>query len=321
MLLVISIVLLSCPLLVLTFLFVLFFFSSRRLHTSCALVTGVQTCALPICAVDVRVQLHRRRQRTTAEATTTPFSPGSTPAFTKHYPEDDLTERLMTGQPISQRKGFPDMKKILAISAAATAALFVLTACNSSNSDGTTSTPMSMSVESSSSADASTHNQADVTFAEQMIPHHSQAVEMSDMLLSKEGIDPRVTALAEQIKAAQGPEIEQLQAWLTSWGQSSSSSGMNMPTTSHSMEGMTPSTSMNMPMPSESMGMTPGMMEGMMSADDMTALQNAQGTDAANLFLAQMIDHHRGAVALAQTEVDSGQRAGERREGKEGVRT
>ncbi|AZI65699.1 DUF305 domain-containing protein [Rhodococcus erythropolis] len=198
------------------------------------------------------------------------------------------------------------MKKVLAISAAATAALFVLTACNSSNSDGTTSTPMSMSVESSSSADASTHNQADVTFAEQMIPHHSQAVEMSDMLLSKDGIDPRVTALAEQIKAAQGPEIEQLQAWLTSWGQSSSSSGMNMPTTSHNMEGMTPSTSMNMPMPSESMGTMPGM-EGMMSADDMTALQNAQGTDAAKLFLTQMIDHHRGAVAMAQTEVDSGQ--------------
>ncbi|KDQ00987.1 hypothetical protein EN35_26110 [Rhodococcus qingshengii] len=198
------------------------------------------------------------------------------------------------------------MKKILAISAAATAALFVLTACNSSNSDGTTSTPMSMSAESSSSADASTHNQADVTFAEQMIPHHSQAVEMSDMLLSKDGIDPRVTALAEQIKAAQGPEIEQLQAWLTSWGQSSSSSGMNMPTTSHNMEGMTPSTSMNMPMPSESMGTMPGM-EGMMSAEDMTALQNAQGTDAAKLFLTQMIDHHRGAVAMAQTEVDSGQ--------------
>ena len=200
------------------------------------------------------------------------------------------------------------MKKVLAISAAATAALFVLTACNSSNSDGTTSTPMSMSVESSSSADASTHNQADVTFAEQMIPHHSQAVEMSDMLLSKDGIDPRVTALAEQIKAAQGPEIEQLQAWLTSWGQSSSSSGMNMPTTSHNMEGMTPSTSMNMPMPmpSESMGTMPGM-EGMMSAEDMTALQNAQGTDAAKLFLTQMIDHHRGAVAMAQTEVDSGQ--------------
>src|SRR3546814_8848177 len=29
----------------------MFFFSSRRRHTRCALVTGVQTCALPICAI------------------------------------------------------------------------------------------------------------------------------------------------------------------------------------------------------------------------------------------------------------------------------
>ncbi|MDV6278028.1 DUF305 domain-containing protein [Rhodococcus erythropolis] len=182
------------------------------------------------------------------------------------------------------------MKKVLAIGAAAAAALIVLTACNSSTTDETTSTSTSMSVESSTSANASAHNQADVTFAEQMIPHHSQAVEMSDMLLSKDGIDPRVTALAEQIKAAQGPEIEQLQGWLTTWGQSSSSGSMGMPM---------PSGSMGMPMPSG--------MEGMMSAEDMTALQNAQGTDAAKLFLTQMIDHHRGAVAMAQTEVDSGQ--------------
>ncbi|MDV8015530.1 DUF305 domain-containing protein [Rhodococcus sp. IEGM 1241] len=198
------------------------------------------------------------------------------------------------------------MKKVLAISAAAAAAIFVLTACNSSNTNENTSTSTTMSAESSTAVNASVHNQADVTFAEQMIPHHSQAVEMSDMLLSKDGIDPRVTTLAEQIKAAQGPEIEQLQTWLTTWGQSSTpSSGMDMPTTSHSMEGMTPSTSMGM-MPSTSMGMMPGM-EGMMSAEDMTALQNAQGTDAAKLFLTQMIDHHRGAVAMAQTEVDSGQ--------------
>src|SRR3546814_16423808 len=30
-----------------------FFFSSRRRHTRCALVTGVQTCALPICAIEL----------------------------------------------------------------------------------------------------------------------------------------------------------------------------------------------------------------------------------------------------------------------------
>src|SRR3546814_11465741 len=46
------------------FVFYLFFFSSRRRHTRCALVTGVQTCALPICAVRARLsarELHARR--------------------------------------------------------------------------------------------------------------------------------------------------------------------------------------------------------------------------------------------------------------------
>src|SRR3546814_7404278 len=40
---------------------VLFFFSSRRRHTSCALVTGVQTCALPISAHALRDVEHARR--------------------------------------------------------------------------------------------------------------------------------------------------------------------------------------------------------------------------------------------------------------------
>ena len=47
-------------------------------------------------------------------------------------------------------------------------------------------------------------------------------------------------------------------------------------------------------------------MSGMMSAEDMTALQNAQGLDASRLFLTQMIAHHEGAIAMAQTEIDSG---------------
>src|SRR3546814_19996779 len=79
----------------------------RPPHRRWSLRTLPRTCTSPRdrSAVDVRVQLHRRRHRTTAEATTTPFSPGSTPAFTKHYPEDDLTERLITGQPIHQHTG------------------------------------------------------------------------------------------------------------------------------------------------------------------------------------------------------------------------
>src|SRR3546814_10506349 len=50
---------LSCYVLVIVFFFVFFFFffSSRRRHTRCALVTGVQTCALPISLPPVRAQV------------------------------------------------------------------------------------------------------------------------------------------------------------------------------------------------------------------------------------------------------------------------
>lgn len=47
-------------------------------------------------------------------------------------------------------------------------------------------------------------------------------------------------------------------------------------------------------------------MEGMMSAADMAELQNAQGVDAAKLFLEQMIRHHEGAITMARNEIDSG---------------
>ena len=51
---------------------------------------------------------------------------------------------------------------------------------------------------------------------------------------------------------------------------------------------------------------TPGM-TGMMSDEDMTALQNAQGVEASKLFLTQMITHHEGAITMAQTEIKDGQ--------------
>ncbi len=65
---------------------------------------------------------------------------------------------------------------------------------------------------------AADHNDADVSFAAGMVPHHQQAIEMSDIILAKQGIDQRVVDLANQIKAAQGPEIATMQQWLTGWG-------------------------------------------------------------------------------------------------------
>ena len=48
------------------------------------------------------------------------------------------------------------------------------------------------------------------------------------------------------------------------------------------------------------------MMSGMMSEADMMALEDAQGIEAARLFLEGMIVHHKGAVEMAQVEVDGG---------------
>ena len=176
-------------------------------------------------------------------------------------------------------------------------ALLALAACsNSTSNQGSQKT----STTSTSASPAQAYNQQDVMFAQHMIPHHQQAIQMSDIVLSKQGIDPRVVQLANQIKAAQGPEIQQMQGWLSAWGQPT------MPMTPGMMpnETMMPSHTM---MPSQSA--MPGMegMTGMMSQADMDALQNAQGVDAGKLFLTQMIQHHQGAIAMAQHEIDAGQ--------------
>ena len=168
------------------------------------------------------------------------------------------------------------------IAAGALAVLAISTGCSSSNeSEHPAGHTSSAAAAPTSSAAAEAHNDADVMFAQHMIPHHTQAVEMSDTLLAKQGIDPRVTELATQIKAAQGPEIQQMQGWLTQWG--------------------TPS----MP-PMSGHGDMPGM-SGMMSEQDMTALKDAQGVDASRLFLTQMIAHHEGAITMAQSEIKDGQ--------------
>ena len=121
------------------------------------------------------------------------------------------------------------------------------------------------------------HNQADIMFAQMMIPHHSQAVEMSDIILAKKDMPADVTALATKIKAAQAPEIKQMTGWLTGW---------NVPTvmSDHSGHGMA----------------------GMVDDDGINQLKSATGTEAARLFLEQMIGHHEGAIDMAQQEISAG---------------
>ncbi|MEY2848389.1 MAG: hypothetical protein RI885_1054 [Actinomycetota bacterium] len=129
----------------------------------------------------------------------------------------------------------------------------------------------------SSSSSTEGFNDQDVMFAQMMIPHHQQAVEMSDMILAKQGIDPQVTELAQTIKDEQEPEIQQMEGWLEDWDASAEMGEMD-----HSMSGM-------------------------MSDEEMGNLDSASGDEASRLFLEQMIEHHNGAIEMAQTELDEGE--------------
>jgi uncharacterized protein (DUF305 family) len=154
--------------------------------------------------------------------------------------------------------------------AAIVGSAITLSACSTTANPG--------SAGSSSTASA-TFNKADVSFATDMAAHHQQAVEMSQMLLDKSDIDPRVVTLAQNIKAAQDPEIKQMKSWLSDWGQKSDSmSGMDMSGT-------------------------------LMSDSDMNDLKSSTGLAASKLFLTQMTVHHKSALVMAKTEVDSGKNA------------
>lgn len=200
------------------------------------------------------------------------------------------------------------MMKILTAGLATAVAAAALSGCTATKdatkeAAGTPTTSASASV-----APAATHNQSDVMFVHHMIPHHQQAVEMSDMILAKQGIDPRVVELAKQIKAAQAPEIEQMQGWLTQWGTPMMPGMTGMPGMSGmpGHEGMHGSESPSMGGMGD-MPMMSGM--GMMSAAEMEALKNAEGVAASKLFLTGMITHHQGAITMAQDEIKNGQNA------------
>ena len=154
---------------------------------------------------------------------------------------------------------------------------FALAGCSSSQPMGGMG---GMTGDSSSSASVGDFNRADVMFTQMMIPHHEQAVSMSDLILTKKGIESRVIELATNIKSAQGPEITTMKSWLKTWG--ASDKGMS--------------------------GMDHGS-SGMMSDSEMTGLDAATGTDAARLFLTGMTAHHEGAIVMAETEVTGGKNA------------
>lgn len=76
---------------------------------------------------------------------------------------------------------------------AAFAAVAAIGACSNAATKEASSSTTSSPAQSTSAAPAAAHNQADMMFARMMIPHHQQAIQMSDMIFAKQGIDPRVS--------------------------------------------------------------------------------------------------------------------------------
>ncbi|KLU08990.1 MULTISPECIES: DUF305 domain-containing protein [Kocuria] len=190
------------------------------------------------------------------------------------------------------------MKRTTALSTLALASALALTGCGTGADEQDTGTsaetaaPATAAPETPSTTSASEepiaeeHNDADVMFAQMMVPHHEQAVEMSETLLAKEEVPAEVADFAQQVIDAQGPEIERMNAMLEAWGQEPMME-------SGGMEGM-------------DHGSGAGM-SGMMSEEDMQALEDAQGTEASRLYLEQMTAHHEGAVEMARDQVEQGQ--------------
>lgn len=135
------------------------------------------------------------------------------------------------------------------------------------------------------------HNQADITFAQQMIPHHAGALGMAKMVQGRTS-NVQVLDLAGRIERAQDPEIQKMTGWLQAWG---------APAPSTSMPGMD-----HGGMPGMESG---GAMPGMMSQDEMNRLMQAKDAEFDKMFLEMMIKHHQGAIDMAKVELAQGSNA------------
>ncbi len=137
-----------------------------------------------------------------------------------------------------------------------------------------------------------------------MIQHHAQALAMVDLTVER-SLDPEVQALAEAIRAAQGPEIETMTDWLTEWGEPVPATVRDHVNAEddhggdHGDDGEAgddgehgDDTGMDMP--------------GMMSDEQMDELAAATDADFQDLFLEMMVEHHEGAIEMARTEQDDG---------------
>lgn len=172
-----------------------------------------------------------------------------------------------------------------ALSALTLTTALALTAAACGNDDASTAT--------SSKVSTTEHNDADVEFASNMLQHHAQALAMVDLTIDRT-LDPEVQQLAEQIRDAQAPEIETFTDWLTDWDEEVPETVRDHANAGHDMDDMGES-------------MNDENMPGMMTSDDMSALEDASDDEFQTMWLEMMVGHHEGAVEMAKTEQGDGQ--------------
>jgi uncharacterized protein (DUF305 family) len=121
------------------------------------------------------------------------------------------------------------------------------------------------------------HNAADVTFAQKMIPHHQQALDMAAIVPSHT-TNRKLIVMAKHIALDQQAQIDTLQGLLQQWGEAQDHGEH------HRMA-----------------------MDGMVDAATMERLPTLTGAEFDDLWLQSMITHHQGAVAMAEPEIAQGQ--------------
>jgi uncharacterized protein (DUF305 family) len=169
-------------------------------------------------------------------------------------------------------------RALLGLTAGA-AMLAVAAGCGGGNGGTDHSNMPGMGSSTSSDSGTKGHNSADVMFAQMMIPHHRQAIEMADLAPSR-AASQKIKDIAKQIADGQSPEITTMSGWLKSWGEKvpaagSKAGGMNMD-------------------------------DGMMSEKDMATLKAARGAKFDAMFAQMMIAHHNGAISMARDEQANG---------------
>lgn len=129
------------------------------------------------------------------------------------------------------------------------------------------------------------HNEADVAFAQEMIPHHAQAVQMVRMTQDKQ-LDPEVAELAAGMAEAQESEIAQMSQWLEEWGEEVPDASMQ--DMGHHADPDAPH------------------VPGMMTEEQMGDLAVATGPGFQTMWLEMMIEHHEGAIDSARAQQEDG---------------